>query len=319
MLSRRWYSARTTARHGCGLGARVRVLVCVLICVLSCALVVANCQAGAVRIALLAEAKIPGDAIVLADLLPSGVPARVRALADSILLGKTPQSGTSRYLRAATVAEAIERAGTAPSSFEIPEMIAVQRLDRPLDGEEILASIRHAIAKFPLSSGQEAALLALQQGNLNWDAALRVPLGDARLQAREISVDLVAGRAEIRMTAESLARSIVFAVVAKIPCAELAAVQDANGPAIARQVTFHGASRAQSLTPSAQDPAVAPLLIAAGHRAQLHLHSEHSSILLEVQALQAGRAGETIRVRLPVSGRTLRAQVTGFQILDAVF
>src|SRR5271166_1243611 len=112
MLSRRWYSERTTIRHSCGSGVRGRVLACVLICVLSCAFFAANCQAGAVRIALLAEAKIPGDAI---------------ALADSILLGKTPQSGTSRYLRAATVAEAIERTGNSPSSFAIPEMIAVQR------------------------------------------------------------------------------------------------------------------------------------------------------------------------------------------------
>src|SRR5271166_3343594 len=167
MLSRRWYSERTTIRHSCGSGVRGGVLACVL----SCAFHAANCQAGAVRIALLAEAKIPGDAIVLADLLPSGVPARVRALADSILLGKTPQSGTSRYLRAATVAEAIQRTGISPSTFEIPEVIAVQRLDRPLDGEEILACLRHAIPRFSLSSGQEAALLALQQGNLNWDAA----------------------------------------------------------------------------------------------------------------------------------------------------
>lgn len=315
MFSRRWYSERAMNRHSCGSGARVRLLLCSL----SSAFLAANCQASAVRIALLAEAKIPGDAIVLADLLPSGAPARVRALADSISLGKTPQSGTSRYLRAATVAEAIERTGTSPSSFEIPEIIAVRRLDRPLDGEEILASIRNAIAKFPLSPGQEAALLALQQGNLSWDAALRVPLGDARLQTREISVDLVAGRAEIRMTAESPARSIVFAVVAKTARAELAATEDANGPAIAQQASLHGASREQSLAPTAEDPAVAPVLIAAGHSAQLHLHSEHSSILLQVQALQTGHAGETIRVRLPVSGKTLRAQVTGLQTLDAVF
>jgi hypothetical protein len=285
--------------------------------VLACVFFAGSSQAGVARIALLSEARIPGDAIVLGDLLPANVSGRVRALADSILLGKTPQSGTSRYLHAATVAEAIERTGASPSSFEIPELITVQRLDRPLDSEEILAHIRHAIPRFSFSSGQEAALFALRQTDISWDAALRVPLGDARLQVQEMSVDLPAGRAEIRMTAETPACTVAFAVFAKVPRAKLTSLSATDGPAVALQASLRGARREQA--PTANGLADGLVLIAAGHTAQLHLHSANSSILLEVEALQPGHAGETIRVRLPVSGRTLRAQVTGFQTLDAVF
>ncbi|MGA2812892.1 MAG: flagella basal body P-ring formation protein FlgA [Candidatus Acidiferrum sp.] len=318
MLSRRWSSARRAAQPARTAGGLRRVAVCLLAGSLGAAFFAGNSEAGAVRIALLAEAKIPGEAIVLADLLPAGVPDRVRALADAILLGRTPQSGSSRYLSGATVAEAIERTGTSASSFAIPELIAVQRLDRALDGEEILSSIRHAIAKFSLTPGEEAALMTLQQSDLSWDAALRVPLGDARLQVAEIFVDLVRGRADVRMTAESQAHTVPFVVVGKTASRELAVLRDDEASPGARLASY-SAPRGPALTAPADGPAAGPVLIAAGHTAQLRLHSEHSNIVLEVQALEAGHAGETIRVRLPVSGRTLRAQVTGYQTLDASF
>jgi flagella basal body P-ring formation protein FlgA len=67
------------------------------------------------------------------------------------------------------------------------------------------------------------------------------------------------------------------------------------------------------------EAAASPVLVATGQMAHLRLHSANSSIQLEVLALQPGHARETIRVRLPLTGRTLRAAVTGRETLDASF
>jgi len=256
---------------------------------------------------------VPGDAIVLADLLPpSDIPASVRALADGIALGRTPQSGAWRYLSGAAVADAIERAGTASEDFVIPQTIAVQRLDRALSGEEILASVRAAVARFALSPDEESAVLALRDGDVYWDSALRVPVGGAGLQVQDISVDLVAGRADVRMTAETPAHRTPFVVVAHVPRGQFSAPQDG-----VERATVPALRAAAPADPG--EAAASPVLVATGQMAHLRLHSANSSIQLEVLALQPGHARETIRVRLPLTGRTLRAAVTGRETLDASF
>ena len=290
---------------------------CLSICLLACVFFPRAALSRPARIALLSEAQIPGDSILLGDLLPLDVPARVRALADSILLGKTPQSGTARYLRAPMIAEAIERAGASAAGFEIPDVIAVQRHDRPLDAEEILVNLRVAMPRFSLSAREEEALLGVQSSDVVWDAALRVPLGPARLQVQEVQADLSAGRLEARMAVETPGNAITFAVFASLAHAPLAEISAAQAPGTAFQV--HLASRGSVASSHANDAPEAPVLIATGHFAQMYLHSANSSIVLQVQALQAGHAGETIRVRLPATGKTLRARVTGAQTVDAIF
>src|SRR5271156_51955 len=240
MLARRTNSARLA-------GVLVYMKCCVFASAFTCSLFAANAQAGPVRIALLAEAQIPGDAIVLADLLPADVHGKIRALADSILLGKTPQSGTWRYLNGPLVEETIEHTGISAANFDIPGVIAVQRLDRPLGGEEILANMRRSLGRFSLSSGEELALLALREDDVVWDAALRVPLGDARLRVQEILVDLSAGRAQFRMTAQSQAHGVPFDVIGNLPRPELLSESLADAPDAAARLASQAASREHSL------------------------------------------------------------------------
>jgi len=86
-------------------------------------------------IALVAQAQVVGDAIVLADLLPRDVAGRVRRMGEGVLLGRTPQLGSVRQLRGFAVAEAVERGGLRPIDFVIPEVIAVERAGRAVEWE----------------------------------------------------------------------------------------------------------------------------------------------------------------------------------------
>jgi hypothetical protein len=288
--------------------------------VLGCAFFAGTSAGGASRIALLAKVRISGDAILLANLLPEDVSGRVRELARGISLGNTPQNGSARTLRAAMVAETMERSGMAAAQFVIPEVISVERAGRLLSGEEILASLRGAVAGFSLSSGALAALMSVQAKDLAWESGLRVPLGDARLRVLDLAVELAAGQARFRVAAESEAHGVPFEVFARLPASKalLAGNVIGTSQAVERLVPA-SAPRTPATTLGGKEVTNGPVLVTVGKSARLRLHSQNSNILLEVQALQTGHAGETIRVRVLASGRTLRARVIGERQLDAIF
>ena len=295
-------------------------------------LVFAPLGSAASKIGLVTEVSVVADAIVLADLLPGGGMAeRVREVARGVELGSTPQLGTPRRLRGAAVAEAIEQSGLRADDFAIPDVIVVERAGRPLDGVEILATIQAAVGEFSLSSGSEAAVLAMRPQEMLWDTALRVALGDAGLQVREMFVDLSTRRASFRLVTNS-GTGVEFAVLGRI-AAKADGVRGISQSAlpISGRTELHrfvGPKRDSNTSESARIAGKArvsdqflnlPVAIAAGGLAQIWLHSENSSIVMQVKALQAGRVGETIRVRLPQSGRTMRAVVTGPAELEANF
>ncbi len=295
-------------------------LIPALVGALGCTLFAGNSEGGAARIALLAQVRISGDAILLANLLPEDVSGKVRELASGISLGKTPQNGSARILQAAMVAETLERSGIASAQFVIPEVISVERAGRVLSGEEILGSLRGAVTGFSLSSGGRAALMAVQARDLAWESGLRVPLGDARLKVLDLAVDMAARQARFRVAAESEAHGVPFEVFARLPASKVLLAGNALGKSqVVERLVPASAPRALAITLSGTEAADGPVLVAAGKSARLRLHSQNSNILLDVQALQAGHAGETIRVRVLASGRTLRARVVGERELDAIF
>ena len=56
------------------------------------------------------------------------------------------------------------------------------------------------------------------------------------------------------------------------------------------------------------------------HRfATLQLRSDNSSATLQVRPLENGVVGQSIRVRIPSNGHTLRARITGADLLEAQF
>jgi flagella basal body P-ring formation protein FlgA len=62
-----------------------------------------------------------------------------------------------------------------------------------------------------------------------------------------------------------------------------------------------------------------PTLVEAGKPATLFLNSGTMKMFLDVTALERGSLNQTIRVRLPGTGKVLRAQVIGSRRLEASF
>lgn len=71
--------------------------------------------------------------------------------------------------------------------------------------------------------------------------------------------------------------------------------------------------------PQKHDSATAAALVSPRRPAMLYLHSENSFATLQVRPLEAGALGDSIRVRIPSNGHTLRARVVGTDLLDATF
>jgi len=287
--------------------------------VVVCAVFPGICECGAVRIALLTDVSVSGDAILLADLLPKDTPGEVREAVGEVALGIAPQIGSVRRLRGKSVADAMEQAGIELERFAIPEAISVERDSRLLSSEEILASVHHALGRFSLSAEEAAVLRGVAGGDIFWESGLRVPLGDARLSVEDLAVDFEAGLARFRVAVGAEERGLPFEVFARVPARKAGVVNAVRTAQTAGRLVLAGAVSARVEKSSAVESAEGPVLVALGKTARLRLHSENSVIWLDVKALQAGHAGETIRVSVPASGRTLRARVSGVRELEAVF
>jgi hypothetical protein len=263
-------------------------------------LAVGSVQAGTLRVALLAETQVQGDAIFLVNLLPRMVPANLRNAADNIPLGTSPQSGTTRILSRSAILSAIEGGGLLTSAFAVPEIVRVQRAGRILTRDEVYSAIQSALRKTPIEG-----ISPFEPEGLCLEAAVHVPPGDARLEVTQITFDQAIGRARFRLWPQSAPEIVPFYVTARIP---FGPKRGTKSPISAVIFDAHGAPRLSS-----------PVLVEGGHYARLHLHSQNSNMILEVKPLERGHLGETIRVRLPVSGKTLQARVVGSGDLDASF
>jgi hypothetical protein len=73
-------------------------------------------------------------------------------------------------------------------------------------------------------------------------------------------------------------------------------------------------ARLTSAPHSLADPS--PFLVEPGHPARLLISSSDSQMSLIVNPLQRGRLGETVRVRMEGSVKTLTGQVTGLAHLE---
>jgi len=263
------------------------------------ALAASAVDAGALRIALLANTEIQGDSIVLANLLPQAVSRRIREAAQTVTLGSAPQNGATRQFTREALAAAISSSGLSPADFVIPESVTVRRGSRLISLEEIYAAIQSSLAKNPVSG-----IPPLQLRDLTLNADVRVPPGDAGLQVTQITFDQFIGRARFRLWPRSAPGVLPFFATAKISSAVPAS------PSTSKLMTI-AAHPSNTLDTSAF------VLVQPGRPARLHLHSSNMDMLLQVLPLQRGRLGEVIRVRLAGTGRTMQARVAGDAYLDA--
>ena len=163
---------------------------------------------------------------------------------------------------------------------------------RPLTAVEILNVLGPALANDPTLPAAAITPRALQ-----FDASLRVPLGDAHLHVRKVRYDAVLQRLVASLVADAAPDLLPFQVTLALPEAERPNLSIASGG-----------------IGTGPEPAVSPKRFAT-----LVLHAPESTIVVTVRPLQAGRTGDTIRVRLPSSGRTFRARVVAPERLEADF
>jgi flagellar basal body P-ring formation chaperone FlgA len=258
------------------------------------------CLAGGIAppCALLAEARVSGDSVRLSDLLPVGASDALRRAAQQIRLADAPSPGGRLALPADQIAAALPEA--ARKAVLIPPAVLVLRAPRTLTSEEVLEALRSS--RLPADAGFSPA--RLQAEDLHFSAPVRVAAEDARLQVRQADFDPALGLARFVLASAADPRALPFLVTARLP---------APGP------------QASALLASAK-PALAgaplgrtPAWVEPGQLARLHVASASLQMFLEVLPLERGGLHDTVRVRLPSSGRVLRGEVVAPGRLEARF
>jgi len=252
-----------------------------------------------IRVVLLSDAEVQGNAILLVNLLPANAPYALRDAAARILLAPAPQNGSARRLPREAIISAIQDSGLPLSAFFVPQSVTVRRTGRQLSRQEAWAAIRAFLEKHPVTS-----LRSLRVEDLTFDAAVVVSADDTKLAVTRLTFDDALQCARFRMRLQHTANSQPFYVTARIP---------SGTTGLARPLFAD-----ISVSPQVPGPG-STVLVDPRQSARLHLHSADSDMLLTVQPLQRGRLGQTIRVRLRASGKTLQARVVSENTLDAVY
>jgi len=259
----------------------------------------ASADAACTNFALAAEQEIGGGPLTLAALLPACAPAEVVSAAERIALGAAPRAGVVRILQREAILRAMEKSGLAAGAFRIPAEVVVRRSGRRVSREEVLSVVRKALAKLGIACAE-----ALRAEEIQFEANVQLPDESARLVVTQIEIDPALGRVRFRLH-EQKASSVppVFVTAALALLGELRRKMETSG-------SGGGRVRRQS---------AGPVLIRSGQVARIRMHSRDLEILVDVTPLESGRLGETIRVRLPDTGKILRAQVLSGGALEASF
>ena len=251
--------------------------------------------------ALLAEAQVSAASVYLSDLLPAEAPAKIRQSAAGIVLAAAPPPGGSLTLSAQRVTAALP--AMARGEVVVPPQILVHRSARPLSREEVLVALRSA--RFPANAEFDTA--SLQLDDLQFSAPV-VSAADPRLEVRRANLDPALRQARFVLASSADPHSLPFLVTARLrpPVRDAAAMAGSMGtPSVAR-------SSESELVSSA-------LMVEPGKPARLHVFSANMQMFLDVVPLERGALHETVRVRLPGSGRVLRGLVVAPGCLEAQF
>lgn len=256
----------------------------------------------------------------------------MRNSARSLLIGLAPQPGSTRILDGEKIADLIAGADSA-TEIDIPRQIIVRRVGRTILREEVIAAIRAALKHSGLPDAD------LQPDDLRVFPSVMVSSDDAKLEVRRVDFDETLNQAKFLMSERG---ALPFLVTAQFRDASLieAATQDTVSVASAAENrgrfvasatpdgghTKMGAdsddARMIRLTSGAlinATRAQGPTLVQAGKAATLFLNSGTMQMLLDVTAIDRGSLHQVIRVKLPGTGKVLRAQVVGDRRLEAAF
>jgi hypothetical protein len=282
------------------------------------------------KVVLLGDVEVHADSVFLSDLLPAQAPSGVRMPARNILIGSAPRLGTARVFDGVEVAGVL--GSDIASGMSIPPQIVVRRTGRTITREEVVAVIRAALNQSGFSNSD------LQPGDLRIFPSVMVSSANAELHVRRMDFDGGLNEARFLMAERD---ALPFLVTAQLRN---------NVPSSgASQQILPGHAPARTEFPSAQSTSVPPqhsleelvglrslqgaplggalnaargggvTLVEPGKSAILHLYSSGMQMSLNVTPLERGALHQTIRVKLPETGKVLQAQVTGVRQLAATF
>jgi len=267
----------------------------------------AACAARVPRIELLREIHIPGTSVLLSDLLPEGASVPLHKRASEVSLGAAPKPGTMRVLEQAAVKSSIGSSPGVLSEIVIPNRIVVSREVRPITLSEVFDAISKSLAKIGLN---EWALLS--PDDLLLQSQVLVSPGDAGLQVLRADADTGLRRARFLLWPSNDPKVVPFFVTArldKVPPLGLMRL----GPMWSRNLAREG------IPIRTREGARQVILVSAGVRATLVLHSEVLRMFADVIPLERGALGQRIRVRMEDTGKIFSAQVDGRAHLDSRF
>ena len=221
---------------------------------------------------------------------------------------------------------------TGDRGFDVPLQIVVRRSGRKISREEVVAAIRAALRHSGLPDG------GLQPDDLRVFPSVMVSSNDARLEVRRIDFDDTIHQAKFIMAEKGALPFLVTAQFRDDPAIQ-AATQETSPPIYAGRAAASSASDASvsqtpvALTATADSRMLrlvsgalvnatqvqGPTLVQAGKAATLFLNSGTMQMWLDVTALDRGSLHQTVRVRLPGTGKVLRAEVVGERRLEARF
>lgn len=254
-------------------------------------------QAASSRMSLLTVAEIFGDVILLSNLL-NAEPLSAREPPREVVTAASPQVGMSCPIGEPALAANREKARSATN---IASHISAKRMERLVTREEVFEAIQSVVGT-PQNSSPRFHPQDIQLGPAVW-----VSVDEPRLVVTQIKVDPLTGCTWFRLRATAAPHLLPF-------YAALCAVRFIEKKSLLPQIAF---ARLTYEPHPLADPS--PFLVEPGHPARLLVSSPDSQMILIVHPLQRGRLGETVRVRLEGSVKTLTGQVTGLAHLDQTY
>ena len=269
-------------------------------------------QASGAICALLSEVGVINESVYLSDLLPMQAPPEVRASAGKIRLADAPPPGGTVTLAGDRIARLVPAAER--EEIRIPAEVVVHRSGRLLTRAEVVKALRHALV-----SNQIPGASSLEPDDVHFSAPIHVSGTDARLEVRRIDLDPALKQARFLLASRAEQRSLPFLVTAELRADP---ADSASGQATAISMPgdiSHATVESHSEAALGGISSLGVSLVEPRRMAQLHVASGNMQMFLDVFPLEKGALHETVRVRIPGSGKVLRGQVVAADRLEAQF
>ena len=271
------------------------------------ALLGVSCVSGAlaraanVKVPLARDAVVQGQAIYLSDLLAEPSPDSLRVATGGIRLGVSPRPGSVRVFSGEAIRQLLE-AQRLEGILEVPDRISVRRAGHSITSEEVSEAIHTA-----LIHNENLRSLQISSIDIRLSAPIITPSEATELRVTRIEPDATLNRINAWLVPSNQPNAVPFMVT--VPVAV---------PINDRQYfSSRGTSGASRIAASRSESQL-PVLVRAGSSVRLHIAAANGTqMYLTAVALEAGTAGQRVRVRLQGTGRVLRAKVVGPSQLEA--